>query len=377
MGIQIPPEIAWAVSWAAGGDWPKPDEDHVRAIGAVWKGVSHELDRVAAAVDPVTARVLGSVKGAAASAFGSFASRLRQTIPSMAGAAGDIGTMSVNTALQVEYAKYMILAQSAWLAAEIVALASSFYGSALIPAEITAVRINVQLILRRAFKAVVSAAVTQAAMDAAVQGIQFLKGDRTEWDVQGTALGAAMGAMGGAIGMPISLAGSALAPKLSQTVVGHAVTGAVSGVAVGAATNLAFDAGQDLGLAAGAGAIGGATGWRHRPGGTSPTGVENVGGVPEVPKLSQDVTGEVATSGHTTDGASTGHPSAEPAPAESAPAESAPAEAAPQTEAASTTGTAPAGGTESPQGERQLAETPSTVSQPTRTEPGADAPAPG
>ncbi|WP_310719369.1 scabin-related ADP-ribosyltransferase [Streptomyces lydicus] len=382
MGIQIPPEIAWAVSWAAGGDWPKPDEDHVRAIGAVWKGVSHELDRVAASVDPVTARVLGSVKGAAASAFGSFASRLRQTIPSMAGAADDIGTMSVNTAQQVEYAKYMILAQSAWLAAEIVALASSFYGSALIPAEITAVRINVQLILRRAFKAVVSAAVTQAAMDAAVQGIQFLKGDRTEWDVQGTALGAAMGAMGGAIGMPISLAGSALAPKLSQTVVGHAVTGAVSGVAVGAATNLAFDAGQDLGLAAGAGAIGGATGWRHRPGGASPTGVENVEGVPEAPKLSQDVTGEVATSGHTTDGTSTGHPSAEPAPAEPAPAEpapaeAAPAEAAPQTEAASTTGTAPAGGTESPQGERQLAETPSTVSQPTRTEPGADAPAPG
>ncbi|MFF7705289.1 scabin-related ADP-ribosyltransferase [Streptomyces lydicus] len=382
MGIQIPPEIAWAVSWAAGGDWPKPDEDHVRAIGAVWKGVSHELDRVAAAVDPVTARVLGSVKGAAASAFGSFASRLRQTIPSMAGAADDIGTMSVNTAQQVEYAKYMILAQSAWLAAEIVALASSFYGSALIPAEITAVRINVQLILRRAFKAVVSAAVTQAAMDAAVQGIQFLKGDRTEWDVQGTALGAAMGAMGGAIGMPISLAGSALAPKLSHTVVGHAVTGAVSGVAVGAATNLAFDAGQDLGLAAGAGAIGGATGWRHRPGGTSPTGVENVEGAPEVPKLSQDVTGEVATSGHTTDGASIGHPSAEPAPtepapAESAPAESAPAEAAPQTEAASTTGTAPAGGTEAPQGERQLTETPSTVSQPTRTETGADAPVPG
>ncbi len=372
MGIQIPPEIAWAVSWAAGGDWPKPDEDHVRAIGAVWHGVSQELDRVAAAVDPVTARVLGSVKGAAATAFGSFASRLRQTIPSMAGAAGDIGTMSVNTALQVEYAKYMILAQSAWLAAEIVALASSFYGSALIPAEITAVRINVQLILRRAFKAVVSAAVTQAAMDAAVQGIQFLKGDRTEWDVQGTALGAAMGAMGGAIGMPISLAGSALAPKLSHTVVGHAVTGAVSGVAVGAATNLAFDAGQDLGLAAGAGAIGGATGWRHRPGGASPNGVENVEGVPEAPKLSQDVTGEVATSGHTTDGGSTGHPSDEPAPAEPAPTE-----AAPQTEAASTTGTAPAGGTESPQGERQLAETPSTVSQPTRTEPGADAPAPG
>ncbi|WP_077193695.1 scabin-related ADP-ribosyltransferase [Streptomyces lydicus] len=367
MGIQIPPEIAWAVSWAAGGDWPKPDEDHVRAIGAVWKGVSHELDRVAAAVDPVTARVLGSVKGAAASAFGSFASRLRQTIPSMAGAADDIGTMSVNTAQQVEYAKYMILAQSAWLAAEIVALASSFYGSALIPAEITAVRVNVQLILRRAFKAVVSAAVTQAAMDAAVQGIQFLKGDRTEWDVQGTALGAAMGAMGGAIGMPISLAGSALAPKLSHTVVGHAVTGAVSGVAVGAATNLAFDAGQDLGLAAGAGAIGGATGWRHRPGGTSPTGVENVEGAPEVPKLSQDVTGEVAASWHTTDGASTGHPSDEPAPAE----------AAPQTDAASTTGTAPAGGTESPQGERQLAETPSTVSQPTRAEPGADAPVPG
>ncbi|MFI2188171.1 glycosyltransferase [Streptomyces sioyaensis] len=367
MGIQIPPEIAWAVSWAAGGDWPKPDEDHVRAIGAVWNGVSQELDRVAAEVDPVTARVLGSVKGAAATAFGSFASRLRQTIPSMAGAAGDIGTMSVNTALQVEYAKYMILAQSAWLAAEIVALASSFYGSALIPAEITAVRINVQLILRRAFKAVVSAAVTQAAMDAAVQGIQFLKGDRTEWDVKGTALGAAMGGMGGAIGMPISLAGSALAPKLSHTIVGHAVTGAVSGVAVGAATNLAFNAGQDLGLAAGAGAIGGAAGWRHRPGGTSPTGVENVEGVPEAPKLSQDVTGEVATLGHTTDGASTGHPSEEPVPTE----------AAPQADAASTTGTTPADGTESPQGERQSAEAPSTASQPTRTEPGGDAPVSG
>ncbi|MFE7302452.1 glycosyltransferase [Streptomyces sp. NPDC057579] len=367
MGIQIPPEIAWAVSWAAGGDWPKPDEDHVRAIGAVWKGASQELDRVAAEVDPVTARVLGSVKGAAATAFSSFTSRLRQTIPSMASAADDIGTMSVNTALQVEYAKYMILAQSAWLAAEIVALASSFYGSALIPAEITAVRINVQLILRRAFTAVVSAAVTQAAMDAAVQGIQFLKGDRTEWDAKSTALGAAMGGMGAAIGMPISLAGSALAPKLSNTVVGHAVTGAVSGVAVGAATNAAFDAGQDLGLAAGAGAIGGAAGWRHRPGGASATGVEKVEGVPEAPKLSQDVSGEVTPLGRTTDGASTGHPSDEPVPTE----------AAPQADTAPTTGTAPADGTESPQIERQSAEAPSTASQPSRTEPRGDAPVSG
>ncbi|MBL1090678.1 MULTISPECIES: WXG100-like domain-containing protein [Streptomyces] len=367
MGIQIPPEISWAVSWAAGGDWPKPDEDHVRAIGAVWKGASQELDRVAAEVDPVTARVLGSVKGAAATAFSSFTSRLRQTIPSMAGAADDIGTMSVNTALQVEYAKYMILAQSAWLAAEIVALASSFYGSALIPAEITAVRINVQLILRRAFNAVVSAAVSQAAMDAAVQGIQFLKGERREWDARGTALGAAMGAMGGAIGMPISAAGSALAPKFANSIVGHAVTGAVNGVTVGAAANAAFDAGQDLGLAAGAGAIGGAAGWRHRPGGPTPSGAENVEGVPEAPKLSQDVTGEVATLGHTTDGAPSGHPSDEPVPTE----------AAPQADAASTTGTAPADGTGSPQGERQSAEAPSTASQPSRTEPVGDAPVSG
>ncbi|MFG3113672.1 hypothetical protein ACGF4C_04700 [Streptomyces sp. NPDC048197] len=352
MGIQIPPEIAWAVSWAAGGDWPKPDEDHVRAIGAVWKGAARELDRVAAEVDPVTARVLGSVKGAAASAFGSFMSRLRQTVPSMAGAADDIGTMSVNTALQVEYAKYMILAQSAWLAAEIVALTSSFYGSALIPAEITAVRINVQLILRRAFNAVVSAAVTQAAMDAAVQGIQFLKGDRTEWDVQGTALGAAMGGLGGAIGMPISFAGSALAPKFSGTIAGHAVTGAVSGVAVGAATNLVFDAGQDLGLAAASGAIGGATGWRHRPGGASPEGIEKAEGVPEAAKLSEDFTGEAGPPVHPVDGASTGRPSDEPVTTEAAPQTDAASmtEAPPQADAASTTGTAPGGGAESPSG---------------------------
>ncbi|MFH8386881.1 hypothetical protein ACH4E7_39210 [Kitasatospora sp. NPDC018058] len=295
MAIEIPPGFNGIARLAAGQDFPKPNEDQLMRMGAAWDDASKQLERIARSVDPVTARVLNGVRGATADEFRSFMGRLRRNIPEMSEGAAQIGKMSSETGLQVGYAKYMIIAQVVWLAYEITALVQSVYGAALIPAQVAAVRWNVQMILRRAFTSVVSAAVAQTAMDAAVQGIQFLMGARTEWDTNATIGAVEMGALSGAVAGPIGMAAEAVAPKIAHTFLGQAATHAVTGVSVAAVVNAAFDADQDLGLAAAAGAIGGAAGWRK--GGHGPGPVEEIKGTQgiESPILRpEDIAGESA-----------------------------------------------------------------------------------
>ncbi|MFI7119458.1 putative nucleotidyltransferase substrate binding domain-containing protein [Amycolatopsis sp. NPDC049868] len=278
MGVQIPSELHWLVQIVCGDEWPQGDEDKLRVLAVAWDEASRELTAVRNEVDSVTAAVLGALQGTASEEFRKFTEAFKQQVPDVAATAKQLGDLARETALQVEYAKYMIIGTLIMLAMQIVwALANAFWtfgaSTATIPAMQAAARISVQAVLKNLIKAVLFGIVFQVGMDAAIQGIQMLKGDRTKWDTDLTKGAAITGAIGGVIGFGLGAAASKFAPKFARSIPGEMVKGGlhewlteqVSGVVQGNWNGL-----NPAAASAGAieGAVDGAGGRKKKGGGT-------------------------------------------------------------------------------------------------------------
>jgi hypothetical protein len=263
MSIMIPPEFEPMATITVGQDFPRGDEDKLAELGQAWNQTANELNDILGELNPATAATFESLEGAPAEQFGFFVNQLAQTLPVMSESAARLGQSAESVALEIEYAKYMIILQLAWMTAEIAYLSTTLFGSAAIPTVVAAGRSAVRLILRELFVAVISSSVMQGGMDVAVQVIQFLKGDRTHWDLRATLGGLEMGALGGAVGGVLGQGLRFVAPKFTKSVLGSVTTGALTGLGAGELGNLAFNAGQNLGLGAAAGALGGAIGHGH------------------------------------------------------------------------------------------------------------------
>ncbi|MGW2525296.1 WXG100-like domain-containing protein, partial [Streptomyces sp. NPDC001617] len=262
-----------------GQEFPTGNEDRLAELGSVWNTTALEINQLLGELNTATAATFESLAGAPAEQFAQFVNQLGQTLPVMALSAAQLGAMADNIALEIEYAKYMIILQLAWMAAEVAYLSATLFGSAAIPAVIAAGRFAIQIILRELFIAVLSSIVMQVGMDVAVQIIQFLKGDRTHWDLNATKSAFEMGALGGAVGGGLGQILRHLAPDFTKSFLGSVTHGALTGLGTTEASNLIFGTHQDLGLGAAAGGLGGAISHGHtlREGG-SPERIE-------VPKL--------------------------------------------------------------------------------------------
>ncbi|MCH0567249.1 hypothetical protein, partial [Streptomyces sp. MUM 2J] len=262
MSIDLPPELDWVARLAVGMDWPKGDEDKLRSLGAAWDDAARQLTALSREIDPATSGVLHSVGGAVADEFSNFTQQLKSNLPDMAEAAGQLGELGRSTGLQVEYAKYMILAQLVWLASEIAQLA--FWAPEAIPALVTGVRAIVKMLLRRLLVSIATGFAFMVGMDAVIQSIQFLKGDRTKWDTFATLQAVEGGAIGGAIGGVFSGVGSAFAPKFAGSLIGKGVIGGASGLVTTEAMSQIFGGEYDMGSALTSGIIGAMGGERGR-----------------------------------------------------------------------------------------------------------------
>lgn len=291
MSVNLPPELGWVARLAVGQSWPKGDEDKMRSLGMAWDDAARALAAISREITPATRGVLNSVGGSVADEFGSFVRQLQSNVPDMAEASSQLGKLGKNTGVQLEYAKYMILVQLVWLAFEIAQLA--FWAPEAIPALITSVRLVVRMLLRRLFTAIATGIGMMVAMDAVIQGIQMLKGDRTSWSVENTVAAIESGAIGGAIGGAAFGLGGAFVPKFSGSLIGKAILGAGSGAASTVAMNELFHSGEpeDVGFGAAAGAIGalGGGGGKRRAGGGGETRVDtfdfHLPSVPDLPDL--------------------------------------------------------------------------------------------
>ncbi len=251
----MPPELAWVARLAVGQAWPKGDEDNLHALGQAWNDAAQELKGISGQIGASGNGVLESVGGQVADEFRAFVTQLEASLPEMAESANQLGKLGKHTAVQVEYSKYMILGQLILLAAQIAEWI--FFAPEVIPLAITAARVAVKMILRRLLISVATGVAMNVGLDVAVQTIQFLKGDRTEWSTDNTVSAVVSGAIGGAVGGLFFGAGSVLAPKFAHSLLGKAVLGAATGIGTSGIMYGIYHSGADeFGTSISAGALG-------------------------------------------------------------------------------------------------------------------------
>lgn len=276
MSVNLPPALSWVSYLAVGQSWPKGDEDKLLELGRAWDEAAQQLVSIVDEISPAAAGVLNNVGGQVADEFKDFVQQLQANLPEMATSAKQLGDLGKNTGVQVEYSKYMILAQLIWLAAEIAQWA--FFAPEAIPVMITAARVAVQMILRRLLISIATGVGMMLGMDAVIQSIQMLKGDRTKWSTQNTLQALESGAISGAIGGGIFGGAAAFVPKFEAGLIGKLALGGLTGITTTEAMDGIFgssEGGLAGALSSGAiGALGG--GGKRRFGGGDKTEVDPV-----------------------------------------------------------------------------------------------------
>lgn len=255
MSVEMPPELAWVARLAVGQSWPKGDEDNLHALGQAWNEAAQELKGISGQLGASGNGVLESVGGQVADEFRAFVTQLESSLPEMAESANQLGKLGRHTGVQVEYSKYMILGQLILLAAQIAQWI--FFAPEVIPLAITAARVAVKMILRRLLISVATGVALNVGLDVAVQTIQFLKGDRTEWSTDNTVSAVVSGAIGGAVGGIFFGAGSVLAPKFAHSLFGKGILGAATGLGTSGIMYGIYHSGEsEFGSSITAGALG-------------------------------------------------------------------------------------------------------------------------
>jgi hypothetical protein len=221
VSITIPPELAWLSDVLAGQNWPASNEDGLRAIGDAWYEAASGFNGLLDPVEKVSGQVSESISGNIAGQFTEFMAGLTQSLPQFADTANSIGDMMYEAFLNVQYAKLMILVMMFWAAEQIIELAQTIWGLALIPAIEAVARITISAIAKQLLKSVLTCVVSTVGADAAIQGLQFALGERHEWNTQSTLEWLEMGGLAGVVGGLFHIGGDMLAPDFAKSLLGH------------------------------------------------------------------------------------------------------------------------------------------------------------
>jgi hypothetical protein len=264
MSLNIPQQLAWLAPVVAGQDFPDGSEDQLSAQSASWAATAKALMAVTGLVAAAGQQVQSGLSGPTGDQFAAFQAQVVQNLPQIAQGAQQLAELCQETALQIQYTKYMIILQLFWTAEQIIEWSATVAGLAAVPlieaAGREAVRSVAEALLRQVARSVGESVAAMVAMDAAVQTLQFLEGDRHSWDVQDTVQSLEMGALTGAVGAGLGTLGHLVAPDLLKGLMGHVALGAVTGVANAEVSDAAFGGGQSALLGGAAGAVGGLIG---------------------------------------------------------------------------------------------------------------------
>ncbi|CAG6395288.1 hypothetical protein NMG29_35690 [Streptomyces cocklensis] len=226
--IEMPPELAWVGTLAVGQEWPQSSESHLFQLAGAYGEASRQLAGLCGSLGSVGAGVLESVDGRIAEGFRDFVTQLESLAPGLVQAANQLGDLSDQTAVQVEYTKLMIIVQLVLLALQI--LHYLFFAPEAIPAAVTGARAVVLMLLKSLVEGVAVGTALGVASDVLVQLMQFISGHRKQWDAQATASAAESGAVSGGTSGAVFGAGRLAAPKFAGSLAGNVVHSAISGV---------------------------------------------------------------------------------------------------------------------------------------------------
>nr|WP_304532905.1 toxin glutamine deamidase domain-containing protein [Amycolatopsis sp. CA-126428] len=306
----MPDAVKWLLPIVVGESWPEGDETKLRALRDAWHTASSAVGPVAETGGQAASGIRDNWTGDGADAFAEqwtkFVEGDEAYFKQLADAAKALGDSCDQTALDVEYTKYMIIISLIVLAAQIAAMiaaaAVTFGGSTagIAPAQI-ATRMTVQMLFRQLLEKLAQQGFKQVAkellekllkqglkkigmevlkneainlgMDAGIQGLQMAKGDRKDWDWSKTSDAAISGAVGGVVGAASGSIGRGATEGLSHSAGGQIADAAMRAGARGAVEGVAQTVGQaavtgDLGsltpeqllMGASSGAVGGAVG---------------------------------------------------------------------------------------------------------------------
>ncbi|HET6705367.1 MAG TPA: toxin glutamine deamidase domain-containing protein, partial [Amycolatopsis sp.] len=306
----MPDAVKWLLPIVVGESWPEGDETKLRALRDAWHTASAAIGPVSETGNQAASGIRDNWTGDGADAFAEqwkkFVEGDEAYFKQLADAAKALGDSCDQTALDVEYTKYMIIISLIILAAQIAAMiaaaAVTFGGSTagIAPAQI-ATRMTVQMLFRQLLEKLAQQGFKQVAkellekllkqglkkigmevlkneainlgMDAGIQGLQMAKGDRKDWDWSKTSDAAISGAVGGVVGAASGSIGRGATEGLSHSAGGQIADAAMRAGTRGAVEGVAQTVGQaavtgDLGsltpeqllMGASSGAVGGAVG---------------------------------------------------------------------------------------------------------------------
>ncbi|MEW2113724.1 hypothetical protein AB0945_00735 [Streptomyces sp. NPDC005474] len=273
MSLMLPPGLNWLVQITVGENWPRADEDKMRQVAARLKEAGTRLAHLSNQLGPVVGQVLESMSGSAASEFTHFMRRLRTTLPQMSSSSHQLGKSAKDSALQIEYAKLMIIMQMILMAIEIAHWL--VLAPAAVPGIVAAGRVTVRQIMRRLFLSILGEVVAEVGLDAVAQTIQILRGDRTSWDKDMTLDAVKGGVIGGVVGGLVVGAAGRFTPRATRSAIGQGMIEGVTGVIEGGVSNAILNDDSEAWMNFVSGFVGGSIG------GADGEGPEKV----EVPEL--------------------------------------------------------------------------------------------
>jgi hypothetical protein len=262
--IELPSGFGAFIGALGGALWPKEMEGDFAASSEVWDSTGQQIDGMQEDLGAARNVMLVGLDGPTGKQFASFIDQLAIALPQLSQGASALSGLAMNTALNLQYSKIMMLEQFVVTAVTIAELTDTVFGIAAVPAVEAAAEFIAESIASQLAKGVAKAAAEGAAlgagMDAAVQLFQYLKYGKP-WNWQETEESVVVGAIGGGLGALGGLgAVKVLGEDVANSLVSHVVQGAANGAVTSEIANQIFGGGGSVGLGAAAGALGGAAG---------------------------------------------------------------------------------------------------------------------
>lgn len=246
----MPESLQWLMPIVVGASWPEGDEEKLRAMRDAWTAAAKSVEEVLGDGNNASKAALGCMSGQTAEKFEEYWQKYVEGdayLVNLQQICTDLAAGCDNAALGVEYTKLSIIFALGILAIQIAAMIASAVATfgtstAGIPIAQAATRITVQMIFQQLVKQILINVAINVGVDAAIQGIQFAKGDRKSWDVGKTVdagiAGVAAGVASGAVGIGSSALGTTTS-NFAQAAGRGAVEGAISGAAGNILNNVA------------------------------------------------------------------------------------------------------------------------------------------
>ena len=227
MAIELPSGLSGLFKLLTGMPWPQGNEDQLRAAGRLYSATSADFDQLADLVSQLVSAISEQFEGETATAFVASMKDLVSGDDYLGTAkqgAAELAQFADDTANQIEYMKWMILATLIELAAELAFYAATAWFNPFAEAEAVAAELAARVIINQVMRTVlrylvqhvVLGLLTAVVMDRLIQYIQMRQGHRSSFDNSLLVQSIEFAGISSVLGMALGPLGSKLGSMLGK-----------------------------------------------------------------------------------------------------------------------------------------------------------------